>query len=113
METNRVSRQPCRRWAHVACVLTHVAVLDAPLGAALRTTLPKGAGYTTLELKVNLLRAVKPDTGALRAVGRVVHRGRRTAVTEARMKDSAGRLYAYATSTCLILENERKPAGQD
>jgi uncharacterized protein (TIGR00369 family) len=82
----------------------YAAVLDAPLGVALHTTLPKGVGYTTLELKVNLVRAAKHDTGVLRAVGRVVHRGRRTAVTEARMEDAAGRLYAHATSTCLILE---------
>jgi len=82
----------------------YAAVLDAPLGVALHTLLPKGEGYTTLELKVNLVRPVKPDTGKLRAVGKVVHRGARTAVTEARMEDAEGRLYASATSTCLILE---------
>ena len=82
----------------------YAAVLDAPLGVALHTLLPKGVGYTTLEMKVNLVRAVRPDTGTLRAVGKVVHRGRRTAVTEARMEDGEGRLYAHATSTCLILE---------
>lgn len=82
----------------------YAAVLDAPLGVALHTLLPEGTGYTTLELKVNLVRGVKPDTGVLRAIGTVVHKGRRTAVTEARMEDAAGKLYAYATSTCLILE---------
>ncbi len=82
----------------------YAAVLDAPLGVALHTLLPRGVGYTTLELKVNLLRAVKPDTGVLRAVGKVVHRGRRTAVTEAQLEDAEGRLYANATSTCLIIE---------
>jgi uncharacterized protein (TIGR00369 family) len=80
------------------------AVLDAALGCALHTTLPAGVGYTTLEIKVNVVRAVRPDTGALRAVGRLVHRGRRTAVTEARLEDREGRLYAHATSTCLILD---------
>lgn len=82
----------------------YAAVLDAPLGSALHTTLPAGVGYTTLEMKVNFVRGARPDTGVLRAVGRVVHRGKRTAVTEARMEDSEGRLYAHATSTCLILE---------
>ena len=82
----------------------YAAVLDAPLGVALHTLLPKGVGYTTLELKVNLVRAVRPDTGILRAIGKVVHKGKRTAVTEARMEDADGRLYAYATATCLILE---------
>jgi uncharacterized protein (TIGR00369 family) len=84
----------------------YAAVLDAPLGVAIHTLLPRGVGYTTLELNVNLVRAVRPDTGVLRAVGRVVHRGRRTAVTEARLEDSEGRLYAHATSTCLILGGE-------
>jgi uncharacterized protein (TIGR00369 family) len=82
----------------------YAAVLDAPLGVALHTTLPKGVGYTTLELKVNLLRPIHPDTGVLRATGKVVHRGKRTAITEARMEDAEGNLYAHATSTCLILE---------
>jgi uncharacterized protein (TIGR00369 family) len=84
----------------------YAAVLDAPLGCALHTLLPAGVGYATLEIKVNLVRPVQPNTGVLRAIGRVVHRGRRTALTEARMEDAAGRLYAHATSTCLILDRE-------
>ena len=95
-------------WAYNAIGSIHggwyAAVLDAPLGVALHTLLPRGVGYTTLELKVNLVRPVHPDTGVLRAVGKVVHRGRTTAVTEARLEDAAGRLFAHATSTCLILE---------
>lgn len=81
----------------------YAAVLDAPLGCALHSTLPAGVGYTTLELKVSLVRPVRPDSGVLRAIGTIVHRGQRTAVTEARMEDAEGRLYAHATSTCLIL----------
>lgn len=80
------------------------AVLDAPLGCAVHTTLPAGFGYTTLEFKVNVVRSVRPETGVLRAIGHVVHRGKQTAVTEARMVDQEGRLYAFATSTCLIFE---------
>ncbi|HOC42844.1 MAG TPA: PaaI family thioesterase [Thermoanaerobaculales bacterium] len=83
----------------------YAAVLDAPLGCALHTQLPAGAGYTTLEMKVNLVRPVQAGTGVLRATGRVVHRGRQTAVTEARLEDAGGRLYAHATSTCLLLDN--------
>ena len=82
----------------------YAAVLDAALGVALHTLLPKGTGYTTLELKVNLVRPVQPNTGVLCAVGKIVNRGKRTAITEARLEDSEGRLYAFATSTCLILE---------
>ena len=79
-------------------------MLDAPLGVALHTLLPKGVGYTTLEMKVNLVEPVRADTGVLRVVGKVIHRGKRTALTEARMEDAEGHLYAYATSTRSILE---------
>jgi uncharacterized protein (TIGR00369 family) len=80
------------------------AVLDAALGCALQTTLPASVGYTTLEIKTNVVRAVQRDTGVLRATGNLVHRGKTTAVTEARLEDKDGRLYAYASSTCLIFE---------
>lgn len=53
---------------------------------------------------MNLVRPVQPTTGALRAVGKVVNRGKRTAITEARLEEAEGRLYAFATATCLILE---------
>jgi uncharacterized protein (TIGR00369 family) len=91
----------------------YAAVLDAPLGCALQTTLPAGVGYTTLELKVNLVRGVRPDAGILRATGRLLHRGRTTAVTEARMEDAQGRLYAHATSTCLILDGKPREGASD
>lgn len=68
------------------------AVLDAPLGCAVHSTLPAGVAYTTLEIKTNVVRAVQPDTGVLRATGTLVHRGRTTAVTEARLEDAEGRL---------------------
>jgi uncharacterized protein (TIGR00369 family) len=80
------------------------AVLDAPLGVALHTLLPAGVGYTTLEYKVNLVKGVRPDTGVLRASSHVVHKGRTTAVTEARLEDARGVLYAYASATQLILD---------
>lgn len=80
------------------------AVLDAPLGCAVHSTLPAGFGYTTLELKVNIVRAVRPDTGVLRAVGTLIHKGKQTAVTEAKMVDQEGRLFAHATSTCLVFQ---------
>ncbi len=84
----------------------YAAVLDAPLGVALHTLLPQGVGYATLELSTHLMRQVRPDTGPLRAVGSVVSKGKRTAVTEARLEDAAGNLYAFATATQMILEEK-------
>ncbi len=79
------------------------AVLDSALGCATHATLAPGETFTTLELKVNLTRAIRPDGPALTAVGRIVTRGRRIAVTEATLKDDDGKVYAHGTSTCLIM----------
>lgn len=77
-------------------------VLDSALGCAVVSTLPKGETFTTLELKVNLVRAVTKDTGPVRAEARILHRGRTIATGEADLKDTAGKLYAHATTTCMI-----------
>jgi uncharacterized protein (TIGR00369 family) len=77
-------------------------LLDSALGCAIFSTLEKGDAWTTLELKVNFVRALTKDTGPVRAEGRVIHRGRTLATSEGDVKDSAGKLYAHATTTCMI-----------
>jgi uncharacterized protein (TIGR00369 family) len=66
------------------------------------TTLSDGERYTTLELKVNFVRAITEATGRVVASGSVIHRGGRIATAEARLADGDGRLLAHGTSTCLI-----------
>jgi len=78
-------------------------LLDSAMGCAVHSLLPAGVGYTTLELKVNFLRALTRDTGPVRAEATVLHAGKRTALAEARLVDEAGKLLAHATSTCMIL----------
>jgi uncharacterized protein (TIGR00369 family) len=78
------------------------AMLDSAVGCAIHSTLSAGKGYTTLELKVNYVRAVTTDTGPLRAEGKVIHVGSQIATAEGRLYDAAGKLYAHATTTCLI-----------
>ena len=80
-----------------------MTLLDSAMGCAVQTRMPAGGGYTTLEAKTNLVRAVTADTGALRAVGKVLHIGKRVATAEARLEDREGKLYAHATSTCIVL----------
>src|SRR5271155_2024014 len=80
-----------------------MTLLDSAAGAAVHSTLGDGCGYTTLETKVNLVRAVRPTTGPLLAEGSVVHRGRTVATAESRLVAEDGTLYAHATSPCLIL----------
>lgn len=78
-------------------------LLDSAMGCAVQTRCPPGKGYTTLELKVNLVRAITLQTGPVRASAKIVHFGSRTATAEGRLEDAAGKLYAHGTSTCLIL----------
>jgi len=82
----------------------YCAVLDTAVGCAVHSTLPKGKGYTTLELKVNMIRPLTDRTGPVRAEGRIIHAGNQTAVAEATLFDSSGKLYASATTTCLIFD---------
>jgi uncharacterized protein (TIGR00369 family) len=87
----------------LACTL-----FDSAMGCAVHTTLPAGTGYTTIELKVNLLRAITAETGRLLCEGKTVHVGGRIATAEARLTDGAGRLYGHATTTCMIFREGSK-----
>jgi uncharacterized protein (TIGR00369 family) len=81
----------------------YATLLDSAVGCAVQTTLPAGVGYTTLELKVNYLRPLRVGGPEVQAVGQVVASTRQTAVAEGRLVDEAGKIYAYASTTCLIL----------
>lgn len=48
-------------------------LLDSAAGCAVHTTLPAGKGFTTLELKINFIRALTTTTGPVRALGKVIH----------------------------------------
>ena len=79
-------------------------MLDSAMGAAVHSTLPLGSGYTTLETKFNLVRAVTHESGEIRCEGSVVHRGGRVATADGRVVRSGdGKLVAHGTSTCMIL----------
>ena len=77
-------------------------LLDSVMACAVHSTLPAGRGYTTLEIKINYVRAITAATGRLRAEGKTIHVGRQVATAEGRLVDAEGRLYAHATTTCLV-----------
>jgi uncharacterized protein (TIGR00369 family) len=79
-------------------------LLDSAVGCAVHSTLPAGRGYTTLELKLNIVRALTDDVPLVRAEGKVLHGGRQVATAEGRIVGPDGRLYAHATTTCLVFE---------
>lgn len=82
------------------------AILDSCMGCAVMTLLEKGQIYTTLEYKVNITRALTLDT-PVEAIGVIDHAGRRTAVASGELRGkSDGKIYAKATTTCLIIRKE-------
>ena len=79
-------------------------LLDSVCGCAVHSTLPLGKGYTSIEIKVSYLKAVRAGSGPLTAVGTVVKGGSRVAFTEAVVTDASGAPVATATSTCLVFD---------
>ncbi len=79
-------------------------LLDSVAGCALHSTLPQGKGYTSVEIKVNYLKAVRLSSGVLTATGTVVKSGARVGFTEGVVADEAGALVATASSTLLIFD---------
>ena len=82
----------------------YATLLDSAVGCAVHTLMPTGRAYTTAELSVNIVRAASYKSGPLRAIGTVVHVGRQLATAEGRIVGADGKLYAHATTTCLVFE---------
>lgn len=79
-------------------------LLDSVAGCALHSTLPAGKGYTSVEIKVSYLKAVRAGSGRLTAVGTVVKAGSRVGFTEGVVTDESGAVVATATSTLLVFD---------
>jgi uncharacterized protein (TIGR00369 family) len=79
-------------------------LLDSALGCAVHTTLPVGKLYTTAELKINIVRPLSVKVALVRAVGTVIHAGKRMATADGRLTGPDGKLYAHASTTCFIFD---------
>ena len=79
-------------------------LLDSVTGCAIHSTLPQGKGYTSIEIKVNYLKAVRLSSGTLTATGTVVKSGSRVGFAEGVVTDAGGAVVATATSTLLIFD---------
>lgn len=82
----------------------YCTLLDSAVGCAVHTTLPAGKGYTTLEIKVNMLRPLTDAVPLVRAEGKIIHAGKQVATAEGRIVGPDGKVYAHATTTCLIFD---------
>jgi uncharacterized protein (TIGR00369 family) len=79
-------------------------LLDSALGCAVHTVLDAGVRYTTSDLHVRFVRAMRADTGRVLADCHVVHAGRRLATAEGKLYAELDEtLFAHATTSCLIL----------
>src|SRR5256712_4060339 len=85
------------------------SLADSAMGFAVFSTLLPGENFTTAELHVNFVKAVTADSGMLRSIGRVVHRGQQIAVAEAEIVDQQNQLIARASSTNVILQLRATP----
>jgi uncharacterized protein (TIGR00369 family) len=79
------------------------ALLDSAMGCAVHSMLPSGQLYTTVDMSVSFVRPVLKSTGKLRCEGKIIHSGSRIATADGRLWDSAGRLVAHGSETCLVV----------
>jgi uncharacterized protein (TIGR00369 family) len=78
------------------------SILDSAMALSTLSSLDEKTGFTTLDIKINYLRPITMETGEVRAEGRVIHGGRRVALSEAKLTDREGKLLAHGTGTCLV-----------
>ena len=79
-------------------------LLDSALGCAVQATLAAGRGYTTAELKVNIVRPLTVKVPLVRAEAHIIHGGGRMATADARLTGPDGKLYAHGSTTCFIFD---------
>ncbi len=91
-------------------------LLDSAMGCAVHSSLDRGQAYTTLELKVNIVKALTLNTPSVVATGQVISGGRRVVTASGQITGPDGTLYAHATTTCLVFEprpaQENEPSGR-
>lgn len=109
VESGRAVFQGMPAFAHYNPLATvhgawHAALLDSAMACAVHTLVEPGRAYTTLEFKIHCVRPLTDRTGPVRAEGKVVASGRRTATAEGRLVDADGRLYSHGTTTCLLYD---------
>jgi uncharacterized protein (TIGR00369 family) len=85
----------------------YATMLDSALGCSVHCALPVGKSYTTLELKLNIVRALSPSVQRVRAEGQVIHVGGQTATAQARLVGPDGKLYAHGSTTCLVFDTQK------
>ncbi|MCD0189340.1 PaaI family thioesterase [Acinetobacter sp. PW68] len=76
-------------------------VLDSVTGAAVHTTVDAGVSFSTIDLNVKMLKAMK-NSETYTAIGEVIRIGRNVLTSEGRIVDKDGKLYAFGSATLLV-----------
>lgn len=77
-------------------------VLDSVTGCAVHSMLEAGVGYGTIDLNIKMCRPIPKDQQLL-AVGTVINISKNLGISEGKIIDEDGKLYAHATATCMII----------
>lgn len=88
----------------------YATMLDSAVGCAEHTAMPVGRAYTTLELKMNIVRSISLNVPLVRAEGYTVHVGKQAATAEGRLFGADGTLYAHPSNTCLVFARRHRRA---
>ena len=80
-----------------------LTMIDSACGCCAMSVLPPGVGYTTLETKGNMTRAIKPNSGIYRCEAKLLANGRQIITSDAKITGPDGKLYAHGTSTLMVL----------
>lgn len=78
-------------------------LLDSAAGCAVHTTLPAGTAYSSIEIKVSFLKALRAEVGELEVHGQALRVGQRVAFAEAHARDRDGQLFGHATSSISLI----------
>ena len=78
-------------------------LLDFAAGAAVHTQLPAGVGFSSIEIKVSYLKALRSGSGDVEVHGRALQVGRRVAFAEAHARNPAGELVGHATTSIAVI----------
>ena len=70
----------------------------------MHSLLPAGKTYTTLELKVNYVKALTDKVPLVRAIGEIIYSGGRIGTSQGQLVGADGTLFAHATTTCIVLD---------
>ncbi len=77
-------------------------VMDSVTGCAIHTMLEAGVAFGTIDLAIKMMRPI-PVNVELQAKGKLINLSRSLGVSEGSLLDENGKIYAYATTTCMII----------